>query len=539
MSNIRSRLAHLNPAATPASEPLPGESMVKNDAGGFVFQVDDWTGLNRFLILGVEGGTYYASERKHVERNVAVVRRCLAADGVRVVDQIVEVSLSGRAPKQEPAIIALALALKTGDDATRSAAEAAVPKVCRIGTDLFHFAEAVQAFGGWGRRTRRAFARWYTEQDPTRLARGVSKFQSRDGWSHRDLLRLCKPSGHARGGDLDRVLFWATKGWPGIGDEPPVESDPTRILWAFERAKRTTDPAEVARLVREFALPRECVPSESLNHPEVWDALLHAGNGMPLGALVRNLAKMTSIGLVAPLSDATRKVVDLLGDAKNIKRSRIHPIAVLTASRVYARGEGVKGSLRWTPVPVVVDALDAAFYAAFGNVEPTGKKLLIAVDSSSSMRSPEVATGISPAMAATAMALVHASIEPESHVVTFATNLKPITLTPRMSLNEALSVASRGTGEGTDCSVPMRYATSHKIPVDAFLVLTDNETWQGGHPIVALRQYREALARPALAVASAFASTKCSIFPEHDGGCLNVAGFDASVPSVVADFMRG
>ena len=39
----------------------------------------------------------------------------------------------------------------------------------------------------------------------------------------------------------------------------------------------------------------------------------------------------------------------------------------------------------WNPVREVVDALDAAFYTAFGNVEPTGKRLLLALDVSGSM----------------------------------------------------------------------------------------------------------------------------------------------------------
>ena len=63
----------------------------------------------------------------------------------------------------------------------------------------------------------------------------------------------------------------------------------------------------------------------------------------------------------------------------------MHPIAVLAALRTYASGRGVRGRGEWNPVREVVDALDAAFYAAFGNVEPTGKRLLLALDVSGSM----------------------------------------------------------------------------------------------------------------------------------------------------------
>ena len=40
--------------------PLPGQG--PNSAGGFAWAVDAWTRLRRFLVLGSEGGSYYASE---------------------------------------------------------------------------------------------------------------------------------------------------------------------------------------------------------------------------------------------------------------------------------------------------------------------------------------------------------------------------------------------------------------------------------------------------------------------------------------------
>src|SRR5688572_12683761 len=82
--------------------PLLGEAMVANDAGGYVYALDDWARLDRFLILGSEGGTFYASELRLTRENATVVQRCIAADGARAVVRIVEISVSVRAPKQEP-----------------------------------------------------------------------------------------------------------------------------------------------------------------------------------------------------------------------------------------------------------------------------------------------------------------------------------------------------------------------------------------------------------------------------------------------------
>ena len=64
---------------TPQSEPLEG--MVPNSANGHAYPVDDMTRLRRFLILGSEGGSYYADERKLTLENAAAVKRCIENDG--------------------------------------------------------------------------------------------------------------------------------------------------------------------------------------------------------------------------------------------------------------------------------------------------------------------------------------------------------------------------------------------------------------------------------------------------------------------------
>ena len=47
----------------------PGFDPGRNSGGGYSWQVDDWTRLDRFLILGAEGGTYYIAERELVKQN--------------------------------------------------------------------------------------------------------------------------------------------------------------------------------------------------------------------------------------------------------------------------------------------------------------------------------------------------------------------------------------------------------------------------------------------------------------------------------------
>ncbi len=140
----------------PQWAPLPGSGQVPNSAGGFVWELDDWARLRRFLILGSEGGSYYATESTLTRENVNGVERCIREDGLRAVLEIARVSEEGRAPKNDPALFALAMAAGLGDEPTRRAALAALPRVARTGTHLFQFATFVEQFRGWGCSLRRA-----------------------------------------------------------------------------------------------------------------------------------------------------------------------------------------------------------------------------------------------------------------------------------------------------------------------------------------------------------------------------------------------
>jgi 60 kDa SS-A/Ro ribonucleoprotein len=93
---------------------------------------------------------------------------------------------------------------------------------------------------------------------------------------------------------------------------------------------------------------------------------------------------------------------------------------------------------------------------------------------------------------------------------------------------------------GTDCALPMLHALEKGLKVDAFVVYTDSETWAGTiHPVQALREYREKTGIPAKLVVVGMVSNGFSIASPNDGGMLDVVGFDAAAPAVIADFIRG
>ena len=394
----------------------------------------------------------------------------------------------------------------------------------------------------------RAFARWYNDMEAGRLAFQAVKYQSRDGWSHRDILRKSHPV--ATSTQHQAIYHWMVKGWDDVGETPHPDLV-LATIWAFERAKRLktrADVADLCALITEYGLPHECVPTEMKQHPEVWEALLPQ---MGMTALLRSLAKMTEVGLLAPMSAAEALVVSRLSKAEALRTARVHPLALLVALKTYAQGHGERGKLRWQPRQKIVDALDRAFYLSFQTLVPTGARTLLAIDVSGSMAGPPIAgmPGITPRVGSAAMALVTAAVEPHHEIVAFTngtypsrwqgygSGISPLAVSPHMRLDQVVQKVSDLPFGGTDCALPMLWAADNKLPFDIFCVYTDSETWAGAvHPAQALQTYRQKMGIAAKLVVVGMVSNEFSIADPHDTGMLDVVGFDTATPSLIADF---
>ena len=386
------------------------------------------------------------------------------------------------------------------------------------------------------------------------LSYSVVKYQQRNGWSHRDLLRLSHPK--PNNPTMNAIMGWA------VGkslDLNLITSPDLEPIYAFELAKVAKTEDEIVDCIQRHRLVRECVPTRWLNSPEVWEALLA---DMPMTAMIRSLGKLSAVGLLKPLSGAAATVCDRLADVDRLRKGRVHPFQVLLALDTYSQGRGVKGSLSWTAVPQVLDALNEAFYLAFQSVEPTGKRWLLGVDVSSSMDSSYIAgSHITCRTAAACMAMVALRTEPQTYCHGFCggnfghlgvryisyrgikedpiEGFIDLALSKSMRLDDVCRKMDGLPFGPTDCSVPMRWALKERVPVDVFAVYTDSETWCGPvHPVQVLREYREKMGIPAKLATVAFVSNGFTIGDPTDAGCLDVVGMDASVPAVLADFAR-
>ena len=95
------------------------EDQIMNNAGGYVFSIDDMNYLKRFLVLGVETNNYYVTKNQILNEASDRIKNMINTRGREVVDMIVEVSDLGLAPKNDPAVFILALCASDQNVETR------------------------------------------------------------------------------------------------------------------------------------------------------------------------------------------------------------------------------------------------------------------------------------------------------------------------------------------------------------------------------------------------------------------------------------
>lgn len=515
---------NVNPPQTRQARP----DQVKNNAGGFVFETSLQDKLRRFLVLGASTGTYYVGKQQHFDDNLAFLREAVEKHPQQLLKEILEVSDRGLAMSNEPAIFALAVASKTASSAgTRCGAYKILPQVCRIPTHLFSYLNYAGVLGGKGMGTRKAIARWYNEKTPDQLAYQVLKYRQREGWTHRDALRVSHPKAPtAQHGVIYEAL---TK----EDFTSPALPDLFRLYLAVQSAK-TSD--EVVGLVKEGSLAWEMIPTIWHSDPAVWKALLPS---MPPHALIRNLSRLTSLGVIPAFGkgEVADVLVNKLTDRKVLSKARIHPFNVLYQMMQYAKGSGIRSS--WNPHHWVVDLLELTYDSSFEFSEPTGKRFYLGLDVSGSMGFESSVAGMPARNIAAAIATV--INRQEQHVVNkaFTHTLSDFPIAKRDTLKGVLTRMEGMPFGRTDCALLVRDAISQGLEVDAFVTITDNETWSGGeHPYKVLQEYRRKVNPEARNIVIGVTSTGFTIADPNDPLSLDVVGGDASLLTLITNFIK-
>lgn len=505
-------------------QPIFGRTdMVKNDAGGYGFEITPQERLERFILIGSEGGTYYVGEQKLTEDNAKSILQMLKTDGSKVVETVVDFATNNRAPKADAGLFVLALAASFGDQTTKNAAYQAVSTVARTSTQLFQFLANVQNLRGWSRGLRKAVARFYNGKSVDQLAYQIVKYRNRAGFTHRDALRLSHPKTEDK---LRNQLFSFA-----VGKTTEAEVDNT-LIQSYGKAQ-TAKGKDLLAIIAQGKLTWEMIPTSELNDPEVLKALLL---NMPLVALVRNLNRFAKAGLTKGNSVTTKAIVAKLEDQEFISKSKMHPVNLINSLLTYSSGRGVKGDSTWDVNQNIVDALTAAYDLALKNVEPTGLNILVGADISGSMNAAVGGMQMTASQIAQVLAVTILKTEKNAEMVNFDTRIQPTKLGRRSSIDEVIKYAPHGGG--TDCAQPIVYAANNLQSYDAIIILTDTETWAGPrHGLEVLNSYRKNVNRDVKVIEIALEAAGSSTMPSNDKNLLRVVGFDASVIQLINAFL--
>lgn len=519
---------------------------VLNSSNLPVFQISDVDQVKRFLSLGSENGTYYISERDLTAINVASIENMLTSEDGRndLLDIIKDYAVNRKCKKQEPLVYLLAscCTYRVNDPdfvSYRTKSYELVPQVCTIPTTLFMFIHYCKQLcktkynsNGWNNLHKRAISNWYKNKNASNLVYSLTKYKDRCGYTHKDVLRLAhiKPETE----DQKLIFKYVASGYDSMcQDYHLVDSDVLEFIKDYERVKSATDVDMVVEGINRWKFAREHIPTNHLNNTDVWAALLPH---MADIATLRNLNKLTSCGLF----DNNFFIDMIQKKISNIKD--IHPMHLLIALRMYNKGSGFRGSMTWNPVSHIVDALDKQFYKLFKTVKPTGKRVCIAMDVSASMQGAQ-AIGtecMSCAEVCCALAMVMKANDASVDVMGFSTGFVPLRIDPEESIETNMRRITNLPFQATDISLPFRHSLTHNKSYDAFVVLTDNETTFTINPTNELRRYRSTMKIPhCKLVVVAMAANSFSIADPNDKNMLDVAGFDASVPDVINEFIRG
>lgn len=531
--------------------------------------------LRKYLCLGTFEGLLI-SNNTSIDLEKCIDSLIVEGCGCEVVEMLQNFRSENRTPKRDAILFALATCCRCCHLETKKKAYNALPDICQNPADLFQFLSFYRSLGvgsGWGRAHRRAVAKWYLgyekqdgqkktkeEDEMKKMVYHFFKYQSRHGWSHKDVFRLC----HFKKEKLDEkvmvkymvLVFTSPKNGRERGKEwlnevkKSTPEDKHRkfdelenlVEW-YIKAQKCKSMNVIIDLIDTYDIPREVVPSEMLNYKTVWKALLRR---MPFTALIRNLGKMSNLDVFERGSFEENLTIQKLTNPENIQRSKVHPFTLLVALTQYRKGRGELGSLTWAVNPYISQALEDAFYLSFKSISTVKEKsYLIAVDLNGAMNAPVIGSPTVSALdAAAALTMATVRCGDKCSVVAFSskegTPLQGVDLGETDSLSDVLEKFAVISPGKVDCSLLLTEATKAKngkssiLPkTDVFIVYTGFKTDFSKDAAKLLHEYDKNSRFVLCSLSNSLFQT--SLNPK----LLEIAGFDSHTPNIINEFVRG
>ncbi|MCD4656470.1 MAG: TROVE domain-containing protein, partial [Planctomycetes bacterium] len=383
--------------------------------------------------------------------------------------------------------------------------------------------------------------------DYKRIEFQILKYQKRYGWSHKDVLRLThvKPDNQEK----DQIFQYITH------DKNP-HNPALEQIDCYAKITCAEDEKTVLSLVKQAKFPLEMIPTKWHSSNVLSVVIEYIG----YKSLIRNLAKFTHKEVFDD-HEIVDYVVHKIIDPDIIIKSLIHPVSILSALKIYRSGKGYRSNIEFKPNIEIIQALNKAFSLSFSNVQPTNKRIMLALDVSASMDYGNV-LGIpflTPRDVIAAIAKVTSEVEKKENLVigaftyyktssdffSYEDNFIKLSVETiqKISLEELINALKALPFSRTDCSLPMRFALKHRIPIDAFVIYTDNETYYNENskltPAQSLQLYNKVMNVNAKLIVVATTATDFSIADPDDHNMLDICGFDSNCPTIISDFIAG
>ncbi|KAK3102549.1 hypothetical protein FSP39_012112 [Pinctada imbricata] len=541
--------------------------------------------LWNFLMYGCPRTTVHIPQNRDLEDKVVdVILRLIALGAGETVIDGIRKAATGHGKRDDsdhtlddspatclkyPVLYALAVCIKSNNPATKKKAYDCLLEVCTIPSYLFLFLflyyrmclnEAAQISEhpkkpSWPKSFRKTIKKWYTQFDPLKLAHLVTKYRSRYGWSHKKVLRLAhighdRVDSRGRGFVIKYILSGLLEAKNTYDQDPdPKVTEVREYLEAVEYVRRfdyrkEEDGSEGLKTLLEKIkineLAWEHVQTYVLKSPLIWRTLLVT---MPPLALIRNLSRLSYLGLLTPGSNEPtieeRIVCERLQKRDALLAAKIHPMTILIAISRYTTGQNQRNK-RWSINEAVRRCLWAAFCTSYEMFHPTGKNLLVALNINTRMLCPVIASpALSSKMAAVAIAKIFHEVEGNQRVncIKFDSSSEAVDMTRDVvTITETFP---RVEGQ-TDFTVPFTYARNGGLNVDAFVILSDfvNDD-QIGKLRRGLSDYcAQHVGRRIKLVIIGLTSTELSeVDPEGEENLLVVPGIDINSLRKVTDFI--
>lgn len=492
-----------------------------NEAGGVAYSLPAKHALAQYAATGCLNQTFYARAETQLTR---VMELCAEVD-TEFIAQCAVYSREQGYMKDMPAL--LMAILFAGDDSDREHCERLFPRVIDNGRMLRGFVQIVRS----GVTGRKSFGR-------------IGKRMIRNWLASR----------------TDEQLFRDSVGQnPSLADiikmVHPKPETPSRCALYGYLLGREHNMADLTTLVQDYELYKGDKGGRVPNVPfqmltgiddlpdDVWKTICRNARWMMTRM---NLNTFQTHGVFGTENEPDQEMIELvanrLRDPDEVRSAKAFPYQLM-AAYMYAKAD----------VPFAIrDALQDAMDIAVENVPEIPGNIYVCPDVSGSMG--WAVTGSRPG-ATTSMCCVHISAlvaaavlrkNPTARVLPFEGRVRAIDLNPRDSVMTNASKLADLLSNGTRLSAPLELINEKKWPVDAVILVSDNESWMEGGTgyggTGAMKEWETIKARcpDAKLVCIDIQPYETSQFKEKSrDDILEIGGFSDVVFKVAADFING